>query len=78
MAETFGSEENNKYIHLNNWISVLEDLGGSPDGLKNDKNVTVADVLHEIRKQNGGSVKILTELLHKDTMSCTHYDIANL
>ena len=55
MAETFGSEENIRYIHLNNWISVLEDLGGSPDGLKNDiEEITVADVLHKIRKQNGG------------------------
>jgi len=79
MAATFESEENNRYIHLTNWISVLEDLGGSPDGLKNDiEEFTVADVLHEIRKQNGGSVKILNELLRKDTMSCTHYDIANL
>ena len=79
MAETFGSEENINFIHLSNWITFLEDLGGSLDGLNcNSQEITVADVIHEIRKQNGGSARILMEFLRKDTMSCTHYDIANL
>ncbi len=70
---SFGSE--NESIVLFNWMSILEELGGSLDS---NLEYPIEDIIHEIRKQEGGTERILTECMHNDTMSCTHHDVAEV
>lgn len=68
----------NKETYIENWKGVLKDLGGSPDSLSTCENEFMCDVLHEIRKIEGGTGQICKMFLQNDVMSFTHYDIARL
>ena len=58
-------------VELDDFKKILQDLGGSPEGLDERK-----ELIHEIRKLQGGTEELFLHSMSKDYMKCTNHDLA--
>ena len=58
-------------VELDSFKEILQDLGGSPEGLDERK-----ELIHEIRKLQGGTQELSLKLMSNDYMKCTNHDLA--